>query len=80
MTPDGGGKRRKAKTGAPPPAGGWLAGGQGWKTVDVGDELLLGAEESGFAGLEVLEDYTLIGDLLNGGSEAPGVCTRMTLS
>ncbi|GIL99897.1 hypothetical protein Vretimale_4959, partial [Volvox reticuliferus] len=28
----------------------------GWREVEVGDEFLLGAEEGGFAGLEVLED------------------------
>jgi hypothetical protein len=29
--------------------------GHGWQSVMVGDELLLGADEGGFAGLEVLE-------------------------
>eukprot|EP00775_Hariotina_reticulata_P001872 gene1872-2209_t len=32
----------------------------GWKVLDIKDELLLGAEEGGFAGLEVLEDVSLI--------------------
>lgn len=27
----------------------------GWKSVDIGDELILGADEFGFAGLEVLD-------------------------
>jgi ATP-dependent RNA helicase DDX24/MAK5 len=33
---------------------------KGWKPVEIDDDFLLGAEEGGFAGLEVLEDYTLI--------------------
>lgn len=33
---------------------------KGWKSFDVTDELLMGAEEGGFAGLEVLEDVSLI--------------------
>lgn len=33
---------------------------KGWKPLNVTDELLLGAEEGGFAGLEVLEDVNLI--------------------
>jgi len=32
----------------------------GWKVLGVEDGLLLGAEEGGFAGLEVLEDVTLL--------------------
>lgn len=32
----------------------------GWKAVDVGDDILLGAEEGGFAGLEVLEDVSVL--------------------
>lgn len=32
----------------------------GWKQVDVADEIILGADEYGFAGLEVLEDTSLI--------------------
>ena len=35
----------------------------GWKSVG-GDDLLLGAEEGGFAGLEILEDPTLIDPLM----------------
>lgn len=42
----------------------------GWKSVDVGDEFLLGAEEGGFAGLEVLEDYTILNDM----QPTAGVC------
>lgn len=39
----------------------------GWKPVDVGDDFLLGAEEGGFAGLEVLEDTSIIDPaMLNG--------------
>ncbi len=34
----------------------------GWKAVDVGDDILLGAEEGGFAGLEILEDPASIID------------------
>jgi ATP-dependent RNA helicase DDX24/MAK5 len=37
----------------------WAAA-TGWKSVDVNDELILGAEEFGFAGLEVMEDTSLI--------------------
>lgn len=37
----------------------WSAS-KGWKSLAVTDELLLGAEEGGFAGLEVLEDVNLI--------------------
>jgi hypothetical protein len=33
---------------------------EGWAAFDASDELLLGAEEGGFAGLEVLEDVSLI--------------------
>eukprot|EP00983_Pelagomonas_calceolata_P001252 42768-Pelagomonas_calceolata.AAC.3 len=33
---------------------------EGWKPVDVGEDFLLGAEEGGFAGLEVLEDTSII--------------------
>lgn len=33
---------------------------EGWKTFDVTDELLMGAEEGGFAGLEVLDDVSLL--------------------
>jgi hypothetical protein len=41
--------------------GGWMLNNKGWKALDIsGDELLLGATEAGFAGLEVLEDYTLL--------------------
>ncbi|GBF94480.1 DEAD-box ATP-dependent RNA helicase [Raphidocelis subcapitata] len=29
---------------------------QGWRSVDVGEDFLLGAEEGGFAGLEILEN------------------------
>ena len=33
---------------------------KGWKAVDISDEFLLGAEEGGFAGLEVLHDPLII--------------------
>lgn len=33
---------------------------KGWKAVSIGDEFLLGAEDGGFAGLEVLDDPTII--------------------
>ena len=32
----------------------------GWKPVDVGEDFLLGAEEGGFAGLEMLDDASII--------------------
>lgn len=53
--------RRKAK-GAPGKRAGkggaasYWSSVEGWKPLDVGDELLLGAAEGGFAGLEVLEN------------------------
>lgn len=37
----------------------------GWTAVDVGDELLLGSEEYGFMGLEVLESKSLGGILVS---------------
>lgn len=43
----------KPKRGAKKGAVFW--GAEGWKAVDVGDNLLLGAEEFGFMGLEVLD-------------------------
>ena len=46
---------KKAKGGGDP----W-SGSKGWKSFDVGDEFLLGAEEGGFAGLEILDDPTII--------------------
>ena len=33
---------------------------EGWRAVDVNDEVILGAEEYGFAGLEVLDDISLL--------------------
>jgi ATP-dependent RNA helicase DDX24/MAK5 len=53
-------QQQKPKKGSNP----W-ASTQGWKSVDVNDELILGADEYGFAGLEVLDDVSLID---------PGVC------
>jgi ATP-dependent RNA helicase DDX24/MAK5 len=47
--------RRRARKGSNP----W-ASTQGWKSVDVNDELMLGGDEYGFAGLEILEDASLI--------------------
>lgn len=38
------------------PGNPWTSG-TGWKALDVADDFLLGAEEGGFAGLEML-DYT----------------------
>jgi hypothetical protein len=35
-------------------------GSRGWKRVDIPDDFLLGAEEGGFAGLEILEDATIL--------------------
>lgn len=49
-------KKKRAKGGA----GAYWSNLQGWKSVDIGDEFLLGAEEGGFAGLEVLEDATVL--------------------
>ena len=49
-------KKRKKKGGS---AAYW-SDLQGWKAVEVGDDLLLGAEEGGFGGLEVLDDASLV--------------------
>lgn len=50
-----GGKKRKS-----PSSGNYWNELSGWKSVDIGDDFLLGAEEGGFAGLEVLENPTVI--------------------
>lgn len=44
------GKKKGAPTGAE-----FWDGLDGWKAVDVGDDLLLGADEYGFFGLEELK-------------------------
>jgi hypothetical protein len=51
----------------------WSAVG-GWKEVPTGDDFLLGAEEDGFGGLEVLE-----GAALGGSPPPPGRCRRRPL-
>ncbi|GIL54325.1 hypothetical protein Vafri_9897 [Volvox africanus] len=38
----------------------------GWREIEVGDEFLLGAEEGGFAGLEVLDDPVLLDQYMVG--------------
>jgi len=48
-------QRTKPRKGSNP----WSSS-QGWRAVDVGDEMILGADEDGFAGLEVLDDVSLI--------------------
>lgn len=48
-------QKPKSKKGSNP----WSSS-QGWRAVDVGDEMILGADEDGFAGLEVLDDVSLI--------------------
>ena len=54
-------KLRKQLKGKKPSGGGDYWGQlSGWKSVGGVDDLLLGAEEGGFAGLEVLDDPTLI--------------------
>lgn len=52
-------RRKKRKGGG---AAAYWDGLEGWKQVAVGDDLLLGAEEGGFAGLEVLDDPGLVVD------------------
>jgi hypothetical protein len=52
----GGGKKRGASSGKP--ADFWK-GTEGWTEVEAGEEFLLGAEEGGFAGLEVLDGAAL---------------------
>ena len=53
-------KLRKQLKGVKKPSGDYWSSLGGWKSVEGGDDLLLGAEEGGFAGLEILEDPTLI--------------------
>ena len=48
----------KAKKGGRRAAPFW-EGSAGWTAVDVGDDLLLGSEEFGFAGLEELDPKML---------------------
>lgn len=31
-----------------------------WQAIDTGDDILTGAEEGGFAGLEIIEDPTIL--------------------
>ncbi len=44
-------------------------GGTGWKAVEIGDDVLLGSEEFGFAGLEELDPK-----MLGKSREAPAGC------
>jgi hypothetical protein len=46
-----------------------IGGSQGWKTVDVGGDFLLGSEEYGFAGLEELDPKELGEGFVWGGEE-----------
>ncbi|WIA42626.1 hypothetical protein OEZ86_008599 [Tetradesmus obliquus] len=58
-------KQKGNKTGGKASSKALWGSAQGWKQLDAADELLLGAEEGGFAGLEVLEDVSLLdADLL----------------
>jgi len=54
--PSGSGKKRKSKGSF------YWDALPGWKAVEVGEDFLLGAEEGGFMGLEVLEDASIIDD------------------
>ncbi len=58
----------------------WVSGTQGWKAVDVAGDILLGAEEGGFAGLEVLDDINLLTDLDLAGKAARTPPSRPTRS
>ena len=49
----------KAKKGGGPKKAAWWEGAQGWRPVEVGDDVLLGSEEFGFAGLEELDPSML---------------------
>lgn len=53
-------KKKSSKKHAP-----W-EGDEGWRPVEVGDELLLGSDEFGFAGLEEL-DPSMMGKWVVGG-------------
>lgn len=59
-------RKAKAKGGKSPKPGSaaFWSSIKGWKAVDVGDDFLLGAEEGGFAGLEILDNPPIF--------EAPG--------
>ena len=48
------------------------AGPSGWRSVDVGEDMLMGAEEGGFAGLEVLDDPDIIQALLPPSDQGQG--------
>ncbi len=61
MTRNTVGKKRRSRADACP----WSSSA-GWKALSVQDELLLGAEEDGFAGVEILEDPSSVID--------PGMC------
>ncbi|KAJ9512846.1 hypothetical protein QJQ45_029176 [Haematococcus lacustris] len=52
--------KQAAKRGVKARRGSGLASSAGWTSVDIGEDFLLGAEEGGFAGLEVLEDPSLL--------------------
>jgi ATP-dependent RNA helicase DDX24/MAK5 len=58
--PAGKKKQKGSKSGGKPSSKALWSSAQGWAAFDAADELLLGAEEGGFAGLEVLEDVSLI--------------------
>jgi hypothetical protein len=46
---------KKGGSSKPGPAAFW-SNVEGWKPVDIGDDFLLGAEDGGFGGLEILEN------------------------
>ena len=56
------GEKRKRATGGP------ITGSHGWQRVDVGDELLIGAEEGGFM---ELEEFTPAPGSILGASDVP---------
>lgn len=69
-----GGRKHRKKGGKGPKRDIWA--GMGWQAVEVGDDFLLGAEDGGFAGLEVLDasvmDEELLRALAQGGRWGPG--------
>ena len=60
----------KKKKGGPSSGADFWAGVKGWKPVTVGDDLLLGADEYGFCGLEEL-DASSLGEPASRSARAP---------
>jgi len=54
--PQGSGGGKKKKKSAKPGSAAFWSSAPGWKAVEVGEDFLLGAEDGGFAGLEILEN------------------------